>query len=62
MAGKHKLEKISGKLCEAEIVLAQGGAVADVCREIVVSLSRASTTAGPQSLPVDHFSGTGRVT
>jgi transposase-like protein len=32
MARKHKSEDIIGKLREAEIVLAQGGTVADACR------------------------------
>ena len=36
MARKHKPEDIIGKLCEAEIVLAQGGTVADACRRIGV--------------------------
>lgn len=31
MARKHKPEDIIGKLREAEIVLAQGGTVADAC-------------------------------
>ena len=34
MARKHKAEEIIGKLREAEIVLAQGGTVADACRRI----------------------------
>ena len=34
MARKHKPEEIIGKLREAEIVLAQGGTVADACRRI----------------------------
>ncbi len=34
MARKHKPEDIIGKLREAEIVLAQGGTVADACRRI----------------------------
>jgi putative transposase len=37
MAAKHKLEEIVGKLREAEIVLAQGGTVADACRRIGVT-------------------------
>ncbi|MCZ0738857.1 IS3 family transposase [Phreatobacter sp. AB_2022a] len=37
MARKHKPEEIIGKLREAEIVLAQGGTVADVCRRIGVT-------------------------
>jgi hypothetical protein len=32
MARKHKPEEIIAKLREAEIVLAQGGAVADACQ------------------------------
>ena len=35
MARKHKPEEIIGKLREAEIMLAQGGTVADACRRIV---------------------------
>ena len=34
MARKHKPEEIFGKLREAEIVLTQGGAVADASRRI----------------------------
>jgi len=34
MVRKHKPEEIIGKLREAEIVLAQGGTVADACRRI----------------------------
>lgn len=37
MARKHKPEEIIGKLREAEIVLAQGGAVVDACRRIGVT-------------------------
>ena len=37
MARKHRPEEIIGKLREAEIVLAQGGVVADACRRIGVS-------------------------
>ena len=37
MARKHKPEEIIGKLREAEIVLAQGGTVADACRWIGVT-------------------------
>ena len=37
MARKHKPEEIIGKLREAEIVLAQGGVVADACRRIGVT-------------------------
>ncbi len=37
MARKHKPEDIIGKLREAEIVLAQGGTVADACRRIGVT-------------------------
>ena len=37
MARKHKPEEIIGKLREAEIVLAQGGTVADACRRIGVT-------------------------
>jgi transposase InsO family protein len=37
MARKHKLEEIIGKLREAEIVLAQGGTVADASRRIGVT-------------------------
>ncbi len=37
MARKHKPEEIIGKLREAEIVLAQGGTVADACRHIGVT-------------------------
>lgn len=37
MARGHKPEEIIGKLREAETVLAQGGAVADVCRRIGVT-------------------------
>ena len=37
MAGReHKPQEIIGKLREAEIVLAQGGAVPDACRSIGV--------------------------
>ena len=36
-AKKHKPEEIIGKLREAEIVLAQGGTVADACRRIGVT-------------------------
>lgn len=36
MARKHKPEEIIGKLREAEIVLAQGGTLADGCRRIGV--------------------------
>lgn len=37
MARKHKPEDIIRKLHEAEIVLAQGGKVADACRRIGVT-------------------------
>lgn len=37
MARGHKPEEIIGKLREAEVVLAQGGAVADTCRRIGVT-------------------------
>lgn len=37
MARKHKPEEIIGKLREAEIVLAQGGTVADACWRIGVT-------------------------
>jgi transposase-like protein len=37
MARKHKPEEIIGKLREAEIVLAQGGTVADAYRRIGVT-------------------------
>lgn len=37
MARKHQPEKIVGKLREAEIVLAQGGTIADACRRIGVT-------------------------
>ena len=37
MARKHTPEEIIGKLREAEIVLAQGGTVADACRRIGVT-------------------------
>ena len=37
MVRKHKPEEIIGKLREAEIVLAQGGTVADACRRIGVT-------------------------
>lgn len=37
MARKHKREEIIGKLREGEIVLAQGGTVADACRRISVT-------------------------
>ena len=37
MARKPKPEEIIGKLREAEIVLAQGGTVADACRRIGVT-------------------------
>lgn len=37
MARKHKPEEIIGKLREAEIVLAQGGAVSDACRRIGIT-------------------------
>ena len=37
MEGNHKPEKIIGKLREAEIILAQGGPVADACRRIGVT-------------------------
>ena len=37
MSRKHKPEEIIGKLREAEIVLAQGGTVADACRRIGVT-------------------------
>jgi len=37
MGKKHKPEEIIGKLREAEIVLAQGGTVADACRRIGVT-------------------------
>jgi hypothetical protein len=37
MARKHNPEEIIGKLREAEIVLAQGGTVADACRRIGVT-------------------------
>ncbi len=36
-ARNHKPEEIIGKLREAEIVLAQGGTVADACRRIGVT-------------------------
>lgn len=38
MGKKHKPEEIIGKLREAEIVLAQGGTVADASRRIGVTL------------------------
>lgn len=34
---KHKPEEIIGKLREAEIVLAQGASVGDMCRRIAIS-------------------------
>jgi transposase-like protein len=37
MARKHKPEDIIGKLREAEVVLAQGGTVADACRRTGVT-------------------------
>lgn len=37
MGKRHQPEEIIGKLREAEIVLAQGGTVADVCRRIGVT-------------------------
>ena len=37
MVRKHKSEEIIGKLREAEIVLAQGGTVADACRRIGIT-------------------------
>lgn len=37
MARKHKPEEIIGKLREAEIVLAQGGTVADACCRIGIT-------------------------
>lgn len=37
MGKKHQPEDIIGKLREAEIVLAQGGTVADACRRIGVT-------------------------
>jgi transposase-like protein len=37
MARRHKPEDIIGKLREAEIMLAQGSTVADVCRRIGVT-------------------------
>ena len=37
MARKHKPEEMIGKLRDAEIVLAQGGAVANACRRIGVT-------------------------
>lgn len=37
MGKKHKREEIIGKLREAEIVLAQGGMVADACRRLGVT-------------------------
>ena len=40
MARKHKPEEIIGKLREAEIVLAQGGTVADACRRIGITEPR----------------------
>ena len=37
MGKRHQPEEIIGKLREAEIVLAQGGTVADACRRIGVT-------------------------
>jgi putative transposase len=37
MGKKHGPEEIIGKLCEAEIVLAQGGTMGDACRRISVT-------------------------
>ena len=37
MSRKHKPEENIGKLREAEIVLSQGGTVADACRRIGVT-------------------------
>ena len=37
MGKRHKPEEIIGKLREAEIVLAQGGTIADACRRIAVT-------------------------
>lgn len=37
MGKKHQPEEIIGKLREAEIVLAQGGTLADACRRIGVT-------------------------
>ncbi len=34
---KHCREEIIGKLCEAEVVLAQGATTAEACRRIVIS-------------------------
>jgi hypothetical protein len=49
MGKKHKPEEIIGKLREAEIVLAQGGTVADACRRIAPLRNRA-TIAGARSM------------
>ena len=37
MGKRHKPKEIIGKLREAEIILAQGGAIADACRRIAVT-------------------------
>ncbi len=37
MGKKHGPEEIIGKLCEAEIILTQGGTASDACRRIGVS-------------------------
>jgi hypothetical protein len=44
MGRRHKPEEIIGKLREAEIVLAQGGTVADACRRIGVTEQNPAVT------------------
>jgi len=53
MARQHKPEEIISKLREAEIVLAQGGTVADACRRIGVTEQSfcASHAPGMAALP-----------
>lgn len=66
MARKHKPEEIIGKLREAEIVLAQGGTVADACRWIGVTNGNrvvVSTAFGrvETDLAIDNDLGRGTV-
>ena len=46
MARKHKPAEIISKLREAEIVLAQGGTVADACRRIGVTEQSGAVICG----------------
>lgn len=57
MARKHKPEEIIGKLREAEIVLAQGGTVADACRWIGITDQNHYRWRNEYEVPSTRLSG-----